>query len=77
MKVVDAEVIFLNNFRWWKEILSWKKMPLLLEGQLVRFPAPKNHYSKDFCDLSDILVVATSKSRVVFQRNGKSDEVDN
>ena len=36
-----------------------------------------NHYSKDVSLLTDIPVVATSKSRVVFERNGKSDEVEN
>ena len=77
VKVVDAEMIFLSDFRWCKEMISWKEMLLLLEGQPVHFPAPKNHYWKDVCLLSDTPVVATSKSRVVFERNGKSGEVEN
>ena len=75
--VVDAEVIFLNDFRWCKEMISWKEMLLLLEGQPVHFSAPKNHYSNDVCLPSDTPVVVTSKSRVVFESNGKSDEVEN
>ena len=70
-EVVDVEVIFLNDFGWCKEIISWKEMLLLLEGQPVHFPASKNHYSKDVCLLSDTPVVTISKSRVVFERNGK------
>ena len=76
-EVVYAEVIFLNDFRWCKEIISWKEMLLLLESQPAHFPALKNHYSKDVCLLSDTPLVATSKSRVVCERNGKSDEVEN
>ena len=59
------------------QMFSWKEMLLLLEGQLVHFPSPKNHYSKDVCLLRDTSVVETFKSRVVFERNGKSDEVEN
>ena len=53
------------------------EMLLLLEGQPVEFHALKNHYSKDVSLLSDTPVVAKAKSRVVFKRNGKSDEVEN
>ena len=38
VKVVDAEVIFLSDFRWCKEMISWKEMLLLLEGQPFHFP---------------------------------------
>ena len=71
MEVVDVEVIFLNDFGWCKEIISWKEMLLLLEGQPVHFPASKNHCSKDVCLLSDTPVVTISNSWVVFERNGK------
>ena len=40
VEVVDAKVVFLNDFRWCKEMISWKEMLLLLEGQPVHFPAP-------------------------------------
>ena len=58
-------------------MISSKEMLLLLEGQPVHFRAPENHYSKDVCLLSDTPMVATSKSWVIFERNGKSDEVEN
>ena len=35
-------------------MISSKEILLLLVGQRVHFPAPKNHCSKDVCLLSDI-----------------------
>ena len=58
-------------------MIFWKEMLLLLEGQPVHFSGLKNHYSKDVCLLSVTPVVAKSKSWVVFEPNGKSDEVGN
>ena len=39
---------------------------MLLEGQLVHLPAPKNHYSKDIEVKSDIPVFATGIDRIKF-----------
>ena len=58
-------------------MICWKEMLLLLEGQPVHFPIPKNGYSKDVCLRNDTHVVATSKCWVVFERNKKSDELEN
>ena len=58
-------------------MIFWREMLLLLEGQPVHFSGLKNHYSKDVCLLSVTPVVAKSKSWVVFEPNGKSDEVGN
>ena len=44
----NCEVIFLNDFRWSPEVIAWKEF-LLLEGQIVHLPSPKNHFSKDVC----------------------------
>ena len=77
VEVVDAEVTFLKDFRWCKEMICWKEMLLLLEDQPVHFPIPKNGYSKDVCLRNDTHVVATSKCWVVFERNKKSDELEN
>ena len=43
----EAEIIFLNDFRWAAKIIPWHDMLLLLEGQTVHLPAPKCHYTKD------------------------------
>ena len=77
VEVVDVEVIFLKNFRWCKEMISWKEMLLLLEGPPVHFPASKNNYSESVCLVSDTFVVATSSSHVGFESNRKSGEVEN
>ena len=42
-----ARMIFLNDFRWSAQVLPWKDMLLLLEGQPVHFSAPKTHYAQD------------------------------
>ena len=41
----NCKIILLNDFRWSKELIKWKSFLLLLEGDVVRLPAPKNHYS--------------------------------
>ena len=33
--VQDSEIIFLNDFRWSSEMIAWKDLLLLLEGQIV------------------------------------------
>ncbi len=35
-----AEIIFLNDLRWSKELIEWKSFLLLLEGDRVNLPAP-------------------------------------
>ena len=77
LETVDAEIIFLNDFRWSKDMIAWKELLLLLEGQPVHFPAPKNLYTKDICLSQDTPVVATSKARITYERNGKSDDIEN
>ena len=74
---VESEVIFLNDFRWSKEMISWKELLLLLEGQPVHFIAPKNHFSKDVCLTRDTPVFATSIARVQFEKSGKTNDVEN
>ena len=45
----ECEVAYLNDFRWSQEIIAWKDFLLLLEGQTVHFPRPKNQYATDMC----------------------------
>ena len=62
----DTEVIFLNNFRWTSEMITWKELLLLLERQRVHLPSPKNQYASDITISSDVAIFATGKSRIVF-----------
>ena len=68
----DAEVIFLNEFRWTSEMIAWKELLLLLERQIVHLPPPKNHYESDTTISSDVPIFATGKSRIVFRGRGNS-----
>ena len=61
-----AELIFLNDFRWSPEMIAWKELLLLLEGQTVHLPSPKNHYATDIEIDSDIPVVATGKAEITY-----------
>jgi hypothetical protein len=46
--VEEAEIIFLNDFRWTQAIISWADLLQALEVDTVHLPAPKNvwkHFS--------------------------------
>ena len=38
----ECEVAYINDFRWSTEIIAWIDFLLLLEGQKVHLPQPKN-----------------------------------
>ncbi len=62
-----AEIILLNDFRWSRKLIEWKSLLLLLEGDRVNLPAPKNHFATDVCVDSDIHVFATSKAVIKYR----------
>ena len=57
----NAELIFLNDSRWSSEMIAWKELLLLLEGQTVHLPSPKNQYANDICIDKNTPIVATGK----------------
>lgn len=63
----QAEVLFLNDFRYNSVTIGWSELLNLLEGQLVRLPAPKSHYSCDLVLDKDTPILATSKEAVTHQ----------
>lgn len=69
-----AELILLQDFRWSREGITWKDLLLLLEGEIVKLPAPKNHFSTDVEIKGDIPIFATSKSKICFQGKGNSTD---
>ena len=72
-----CQLIFLNDFRWSSEMIAWKELLLLLEGQTVHLPSPKNHYASDIAISSDVPIVATGKSRITYQgRFNATDPVE-
>lgn len=62
-----AEVILLQDFRFCREAITWKDLLLLLEGETVKLPAPKNHFATDVVISSDVPIFATSKAPLVFK----------
>ena len=58
---------FFNDFRWSPELIEWKSLLLLLEGDQVRLPAPKIHFSCDINIERDTPVFATSKCEITFR----------
>ena len=50
---------------------------MLLEGQKVHLPSPKNHYASDICIEHDIPIFATGKSRITYVgRYQTTDEME-
>ena len=45
--VEQAEIIFLNDFRWTKSIIAWADLLQALEGDTVHLPTPKNFCKRD------------------------------
>jgi hypothetical protein len=80
MNAVHAEIIFLNDFRWSSQIITWRDFLLLLEGEPVHLPTPRNHFRYDVCLEADTPIVATSISTFTFKeayngRNSVEDEM--
>ena len=72
--VDEAECIFLNDFRWNNDMIPWHDLLLLLEGQEVHLPAPKTHFARDIVLSKDTPIFATSKSEIIFIKNGIIDQ---
>ena len=62
-----AEIILMQDFRWSKETIAWKDLLLLLEGETVKLPAPKNHFATDVVITDDVPVFATGKEKIKFR----------
>ena len=73
----DTEIIFLNEFGWSKETIAWKKLLPLLKKQAVPFPAPKNNYTQGICLSKDAPIVSTLICRILYERNRKTDDMEN
>ena len=72
----ECEVAFLNDFRWSSECINWSDFLLLLEGQTVHLPRPKNQFCTDLeiHRENTIPFFATSKSPIIFE--GKYNQTD-
>ena len=70
-----ASVIMLQDFRWSQDLICWKDFLLLLEGEIVHLPAPRNVYKEDICISGDVAIFATGKSEITFR--GPYNSTDN
>ena len=68
--VDNAECIFLNEFRWSPQFMTWHDLLLLLEGHVVHLPAPENHFAKDISLTADIPIFCTGKGLLMYIKNG-------
>lgn len=62
-----ASVFILQDYRWSKECIAWKDLLLLLEGETVKLPAPKNFYAEDVIINSDVAIFATAKESIRYK----------
>ena len=62
----ECQLLFLNDFRWSAELIAWNEFLLLLEGQTVHLPRPKNLFSSDIVITREnsMLILATSKAAI-------------
>ena len=66
----QAELLFLNNFRWGPQVIPWHDLLLLIEGEPVHLPGPKTHHAQDILLTSDTPTLATSFSELQFIKHG-------
>lgn len=66
----NAEVIFLNDFRWSAQLIPWHDLLLLLEGEGVHLPAPKTHFANDILLSADTPIFATSSNEIQLVKSG-------
>ena len=64
----------LQVFRWGSELICWKDLLLLLEGENVKLPSLKNQFATDVCINTEIPIFASIKAKIEFV--GKHDTCD-
>ena len=64
----------LQDFRWSQDLIAWKDFLLLLEGEKVHLPAPRNVFKEDICISENVAIFATGKSEVTFRGSYNSTE---
>ncbi len=71
-----ASILILQDFRWSKDSIAWKDLLLLLEGETVKLPAPKNFYAEDIVMDGDVAIFATSKVPVLYRGPYNTTDAD-
>ena len=74
--VDEAEIIYLNDFRWDPKIIAWADFLQAPEGDVVHLPAPKNACPKDIELKADIPFFATSDAPIMLIKGGSIDRAN-
>ena len=72
----EAEVIYLNDFRWSRTVIAWADLLQALEGDVVHLPAPKNFCRRDLELSADTPFFATSDAPLVLIKGGNVDHTN-
>ena len=72
----QAEVIFLNDFRWDPKLIAWADLLQALEGDVVHLPAPKTFCQRDLELTADTPFFATADAPMVLIRGGSVDRTN-
>ena len=74
--IENAEVVWLNDFRWKPSLIPWCELLQVLEGDTVHFPAPKNVMTKDIILDKNTPFFATSDAPLALIKGGTIDEIN-
>ena len=72
----EAEIIFLNDFRWSAKVIAWADLLQALEGDIVHLPAPKNFCKRDLELSADTPFFATADAPLVLVKGGSIDHAN-
>ena len=72
----DAEIIFLNDFRWNPAIIAWADFLQALEGDTVHLPAPKTFCKQDIELTNDTPFFATADAPLVLIKGTSIDRAN-
>lgn len=78
MGIERAQVVLLNDFRYRRETIPWSDFLLLLEGETVKLPTPKNHFAEDITltSMNDIPILASSNATIEYTRFSPNFQVE-
>ena len=64
----ECDVAYLNDLRWSSELIVWNDFLLLLEGQTVHLPRPKNMFATDMLITREntLPILSTSKDAIEY-----------
>ena len=72
----EAEIIYLNDFKWSPTVIAWVDLLQALEGDMVHLPAPKNFCRRDLELSADTPFFATSDASLVLIKGGNIDHIN-